>query len=115
MKPLEKEPLTSGRREAAVDRLALASWPALQPLIFDWKGKPTAFIRALSPEHDIASFPRIQMLRWLYANGRWADIGTGSSGDGVIALVEFLSAGAPREKCVAFLEATLTELGEPVA
>ncbi len=116
MKPLEKEPLTSTRREARVERLALASWPALQPRIFDWKGKPTAAVRALGdPERDIASFPRIQMLRWLQTNGRWADVGSGANGDGVIALVEYLAGGCERSKAVDLLEQTLAGLDADAA
>ena len=109
MKPLEKEPLTSTRREARVERLALASWPALQSRIFDWKGRPTAAIRYLSPERAVADFPRVAELRWLQTNGRWADVGSGANGDGVVSLFEWLS-GAPHERCVAFLEETIAEL-----
>lgn len=115
MKLLEKEPLASTRHEARVDRLALASMPTLWPRIVDFKGRPTALVRALSPERDIASFPRIKIFRWLQVNGRWADIETGASGDGVIALIEFLSAGASKARCVEFLEQTLAELDASAA
>jgi hypothetical protein len=102
------------RHEARVDRLALASMPALWTRIVDLKGRPMVAVRGLSPERAIADFPRVVQLRWLHANGRWADIGSGANGDGVIALVEWLSC-APREKCVALLEELLAELGERAA
>jgi hypothetical protein len=115
VKPLEKEPPTSACREARVDRLALAAWPALQPHIFDWKGSPTAAVRELSPERAVADFPRVAEFRWLYANGRWADVGSGANGDGVTSFVEYVAGGCERAKAVDFLEKTLAELDADAA
>lgn len=105
---LEREPLTSGRREAAADRRALACIPALWTRLVDLKGRPMAAVRALSPERDIADFPRVVQLRWL--GHRWADVGAGTSGDGVIDLVRWLGGNCDRSKAVEFIEDVLREL-----
>jgi hypothetical protein len=110
VKPLDKEPLTSARREAAIYRLALASWPRLWLLIADLKGNPMAAVREISPERGIADFPRASSLKWLIVNGRWADLGSGASGDTVIDLVVWLAGGCERSKAVNFLEQALAEL-----
>lgn len=109
MKPLEKEPLTSARHEARIDRLALSEMPTLWERLVDTYGRPMSVVRDLSPERDIRDFPRLSQLKWV-GGGRWADLGSGAQGDGVIALVVWLSAGAPRERCVEFLEQALAEL-----
>jgi len=109
VKPLEKNPLTSDRRAARVDWLALGSLPTLWDLLVDLRGRPMPGVRALSPGRAVENFPRLSQLRWIGSGGRWVDLGSGANGDGVVSLVEWLS-GAPHERCVAFLEETIAEL-----
>jgi hypothetical protein len=107
-KTLSPEELRA-RREARVERTALGSMPALWDQLIDQYGRPMAAVRALSPERDIREFPRLSQLRWFGGGGKWINVGSGAEGDGVTALVMWLS-GAPRERCVEFLERALAEL-----
>jgi len=74
-----------------------------------------AYIRLERPERAVADFPRVAELRWLQTNGRWADVGSGANGDGVISLVEYLAGGCERSKAVDFLEQHLAELDADAA
>ena len=102
---------TRRRRDARVERTALGTIPDLWDKLVDLYGRPSPGVRALNPGLDVKDFPRLATLKWPGSGGRWINLGPpAAAGDGVIALVEWLSAGAPRDKCVDFLEQALNEL-----
>ena len=98
---------------AALDRRALANYNLLHEKLVDLYGRPILAVRALN--HDADFCPRLREFKFLNEGGSWANLGDGTQGVGMIALVEWLGQCA-RPIAIEFLERIVGELNlAPVA
>jgi hypothetical protein len=96
------------RRHAALDRRAAANIGKLWGQIVNLHGKSLSVVRHLNPQAE--AYPALGHFQWKSSQGAWTNLGDGSSGNGVIDLIVYLSGGCSRDVAAEFLEGLLEQL-----
>jgi hypothetical protein len=108
-----KLPTQTELKHAALDRRALANYSVIHDKLVDLYGKPILGVRALNYDADFR--PRLNEFKWISEGGAWANLGDGTQGVGVIAMVKWLGA-CSEAAAVEYLSRILDDLNSaPVA